>query len=118
MAQLKQKVNGMRYLSVMIFKGMPGDFSNDGVTSDTKDKIYLVPSEFGNITEEDIQCSPNHPVVLNVVKRKIAGDVYTSLKPAVIEGHSMFGGCFAWSNDSRFRKHISELPLPVHDRVE
>ena len=112
----------MRYLSVMIYKGMhdgiSGDCTNDGVTSDTKDKVYLVPCEFGNITEEDIQCSPKSHIVLNVVKRKIAGDQYMHLKPEVVAGHSMFGGNFAWSSDSRFRKHVSELPLPVHDRVE
>lgn len=108
----------MRFLSVMIYKGMSEDCTNDGVTADTKGKIYLVPCEVGAISQEDVNRSPERYVVFNIVKRKLGDKEYTNLKPAVIEGHSMFGGNFAWSCDSRFRNHVSELPLPVHDRVE
>ena len=97
---------------------MSEDCTNDGVTADTKDKTYLVPCEFGSITDEDIRRSPDRHVVLDVVKRKVGGKEYTHLKPAVVTSHSMFGGNFAWSCDSRFRNHVSDLPLPVHDRVE
>ena len=31
--------------------------------------------------------------------------------------HTMFGGNFVWSSDSRFRR-ISEGPIQIHDRIE
>lgn len=44
----------------------------------------------------------------------------THVKPVNVEDEAwkMFGGNFVWSNDSRFRREVSELPLPLHDRVE
>ena len=111
----------MRYLSVMIYKAMDEDFTNNGATAITKGKIFVVPCEEGPLTEEEVRRIPERYVVLEFDDRMIRGQKHTRLVPMVDEpGFSnkvMFGGNFAWSCDSRFRR-ISDLPLPVHDRVE
>lgn len=59
-------------------------------------------------------------IYLKLVKRNIMGKEYVSVEPVNVgEGDwKMFSGKFVWSSDSRFRKDVSERPLPVHDRVE
>lgn len=44
---------------------------------------------------------------------------YNFFRPDVIPAgyHSMFGGNFVWTSDSRF-SNIYKYPVPVHDRVE
>jgi len=58
---------------------------------------------------------------LKLIKRDIFGKTVLSAEP-INYGHEgkskMFGGSFIWSTDSRFRNHVSESPIALHDRVE
>lgn len=61
---------------------------------------------------------------LRIVRRQLYGEVYLHLAPADCVNeqgkqikHTMFGGNFAYTSDSRFRR-IAAYPLPIHDRVE
>lgn len=59
----------------------------------------------------------NRPA-LKLVRRELFGSTYIHAVPAELEGrHTMFGGNFIYTSDSRFR-NISNQPIPIHDRVE
>lgn len=48
--------------------------------------------------------------------KKVSGEIYYFLKPYHLrDKHTMMGGCFVYSCDSRFPLN---RPLPLHDRVE
>lgn len=59
---------------------------------------------------------------LKLVERTLFGKKYIHAEPVNFEGttfkQKMFGGNFVWSTDSRFRDDVSELPIPLHDRIE
>ena len=50
---------------------------------------------------------------MNLGDKKYIYAVPTALK----NEHTMFGGNFIWTSDSRLNK-VSSYPIPVHDRVE
>ena len=103
-------MNEPKFLPVNIYRSGNSDCSNNGATSKA-DRMVVECSE-GWMTIEDVE--RNGYEVLLIDKNRFK----TFLKPASISGHSSFGGCFAWSSDSRFRREISESPLAIHDRVE
>lgn len=59
---------------------------------------------------------------LQLVKRNLFGKEYIHAEPVNFKNtkfkQKMFGGNFVWSSDSRFRDDVSELPVPLHDRIE
>ena len=99
-----------KFLPVDIYRSGKSDCSNNGATAKT-DRMVVECSE-GWMSIEDVE--RNGYEVLRISQNRFK----TFLKPASISGHSSFGGCFAWSSDSRFRQVISESPLAIHDRVE
>jgi len=112
----KDKINestvGLEALPVQVYKSSLGDSSSNGITS-KNDRLLLVfdglSSPFKTNEDEDY---------LVLIKRNIGGKEYLSAKPqSLIESntHSMFGGNFIFTSDSRFP---SSYPIPVHDRVE
>lgn len=114
--EFKQKTNesvsGLDALPVSIYKSPLGDSSANGITS-KNDRLLLVfdglNSPFKTNEGEDY---------LVLIKRNIGSEEYLSAKPqSLIESntHSMFGGNFIFTSDSRFP---SSYPIPVHDRVE
>ena len=64
--------------------------------------------------------TPERPMVKIEVRKLTHGD-YLTARPCDSEGNmrkgGMFGGCFIYSSDSRFRA-ISAYPVPLHDRFE
>lgn len=104
-------------LNVYIFKSDLGDASNWGVTSRTIKGLCITnvqgPSE----------PSEAYPAA-KLVKRSVGNVV---IRPDEIpEGKwTMFGGCFAYTSDSRFSEAVQKLsgypfgfPVAIHDRVE
>lgn len=104
------------YISVEIFRN-GSDCTNNGVSSPEKSsgKIFLVPCAGGNWKEDEVLDNPDRFVVLEI--KEPATNMH--LRPVSAGGAwTMFGGNFAWTSDSRFRKSVSENPLRIHDRIE
>ena len=101
-----------KFISINVLRDSSGDCTNCGLSS-TYDILYIEHKE-GWISEE------NAPEALRVdlVKRNLFGSTYLNFKPSNLNRHSMAGGNFAWSCDSRFREAISDQPVPIHDRIE
>jgi hypothetical protein len=74
----------------------------------------VVPCEDGFLSEEDVV--DRGYVVLEL--KKIMDSV--NFRPSNIPAgtHSMFGGNFVYSSDSRFGRKYGRQPIHVHDRVE
>lgn len=85
------------------------DCSNGGISSQTKQVILV-----GQGIPEIFTPSADTPAV---ELRMLGGRV--NAKPAAVEGQPepwwMFGGCFIYTNDSRFP---AEAPIALHDRCE
>ena len=102
----------MRYLPVNVYRSDLGDCTNGGVTADPNN-LFVVPCEDGFMTEEGL--ADRHDVVF-LEPAEIQGSLY--FKPRSIKGHSMAGGNFVYTSDSRFSRTYSNQPVRVHDRVE
>ena len=104
----------MNYLPVNVYRSAGSDCTLNGVTS-TDDYSLVVPCEDGHITDESIENSDTPVVVL------IYGEILGSphFKPET-QGHhhSMMGGNFVYSSDSRFSRKYGNQPIAVHDRFE
>jgi len=102
----------MTNLLSFIYQSPLGDSSNNGLSSKSKtlSLYHGEPDvEFLESLEED---------QLILVKRTLFGESYDYAVPVSIylsEKHSMFGGNFAYSSDSRFP---TGSPIKIHDRVE
>jgi len=102
----------MKYLPVNVYRNDLGDCTNGGVTGNP-DNMFVVPCEDGFLTDEGL--AGRHNVVF-LEPAEIMGSLY--FKPRGITGHSMAGGNFVYTSDSRFGKTYSGQPVRVHDRVE
>lgn len=93
------------------------DTSSQNVVSRKFNKTILVTD---GVKGDSFSVMSNEPYI-KLVKRNLLGKEFLSAEPVnfgVDKNHKMFGGDFVWSSDSRFRKDISERPIPLHDRVE
>jgi hypothetical protein len=108
-------------LTAWIFRANHGDFSNGG-PSGKYDEVLVVDDEVGGPAELDSY--RQFPVRL--VRREIRGEEYVHAVPLLCEefpgferfsGHTMFGGTFIYTSDSRLRDACA-YPIPLHDRVE
>lgn len=91
------------------------DCTNNGISRRFAE--ILIEHPRGN-EEVDLDNPPENFCVLRTLE--FNGKPYYRLIPYYLDKngkHSMFGGNFAYSSDSRFRE-LSEYPLPIHDRVE
>lgn len=104
----------IRVLSANVFKHYE-DCSNGGITS--RHGEILIPHSKG-WQEVDTENLPENFCRLESLE--FGGKPHLRFIPAIVKDSGkwcMFGGCFAYSSDSRFRD-ISEYPIPIHDRVE
>jgi len=100
----------MSNILTFVLRNSMGDSTNNGLTS----KVNKVNLHYG--PDMDIDNIPNDELIL--VERTLFGKQSNYAVPASIfkSGvHSMFGGNFIHTSDSRFP---SEAPIKVHDRVE
>lgn len=92
-----------------------GNCSNHGISEKYK-KIYI-PDDHGPVNLDSENLPDNYCIVEEI---NINGKTYRHLTPLYIikQGrHSMFGGAFAYTSDSRFASKYT-YPLPIHDRIE
>ncbi len=98
------------WISILESKDI-GNCSNNGI-SNRYNKVLIIGEQFPTIFSEK---DPDK--VVYVYTRFLFGKYHHVLKPLVLKAReSMFGGCFAWSSDSRFRK-VFDQPISLHDRV-
>lgn len=100
-----------------IFRSSDEDFSNGGVSS-VNDRVYIVNAEGPNLGEA------HFPYV--ILKRGAFNSVIAVPEDAIKKGiHTMAGGTFIHSHDSRFTSAIEKLigyrfygAVSFHDRIE
>lgn len=100
----------MKTILACVFRNSLGDCSNSGLTS-REDTLVL---HYGSGL--DLDMIPGDELVL--VERTLFGKESNYAIPAEIlrsGRHSMFGGNFIYTSDSRFP---SDAPIKVHDRLE
>lgn len=104
-----------RYLLVYVYRAADGvDCSLHGVTSRFT-QLY-VPCPGGNYTLEDL--ADKRDQMLEVIPPAMPGCPYRFRPTCIPKGkHSMAGGNFVHSTDSRFSAEYG-APISVHDRVE
>jgi len=107
-----------KFLLAFIYKSPLADSTNGGLSSQT-DRQLLIESPEGNIFEEDLNMAvaeTGRQVLDHLVI--ISKNGYVKAVPSKIlkaGKHSMFGGNFIYTSDSRFP---SDYPIPIHDRIE
>jgi len=110
----------LRGISVSILRdaSLGVDCTLNGVTSPAnapRGTAILMGVPDGNYTEDDL---PAGVPVLVIERRKIGGKEYITAKPRGEKRWCMAGGNFVYSCDGRFREHVCEYPISVHDRIE
>ena len=101
----------MKSILTFTLRDSLGDCTNNGLTS-KQDKLEL----FFNVNDSDINNLPDDALVL--IKKSFMGKPFYFAKPVSLvksDRHSMFGGNFIYTSDSRFP---FDAPIKVHDRVE
>ena len=101
----------MNYLTVEVYRTAGIDCTNNGVTSETS-QTFVVPCEFGPISSD--WAEEREYVIL--VPGKAGNRMH--VKPEGVGRHTMFGGNFVYSSDSRFKENYGSNPIHVHDRIE
>jgi hypothetical protein len=107
----------MKGLICSIYQNPNGNFSMRGISTRATE-VLLVP-------DPDAHCDFGIPKIFDAADlpvvvlrtRKIGDKEYLRAVPVELTKgiHSMMGGCFIWSSDSRFP---ADYPIPLHDRVE
>lgn len=103
----------MRYISVKLYTSSLGTASNGGVSETNPDRL-CVPCTDGNLSEMDI--IENGYSVLILMSNPYNPGYFVPLELA--QRHTMAGGSFIWTTDSRFRRVYGDHPIALHDRVE
>ena len=113
-------------LTIDIFKWKRQSASNGSVTS-TWDEAVAVSQLLPRI---DSGARPGSQGLQQIPVLMLLADPYgrAILIPRDLfkaRRHTMFGGCFGWSPDSRFREAVRfltksavDFPVPIHDRTE
>ena len=103
----------MPHTLTFVLRNALGDSTANGLTS-REDSIILHHGQ--DVDLADLTLIPDDELVL--VERELFGKPAWYAKPAGLlksNTHSMFGGNFIYTSDSRFP---SRAPIQVHDRVE
>lgn len=101
-----------KYIMADILKPGYGDCSNGGITH--RFDHVLIECEDGPIEREE---EPEN--ALRLIERKTPAGTFLQLFPLDAEKKwYMFGGCFAYSSDSRFNRISGGAPLQIMDRYE
>lgn len=108
---------GLKGLHVSIYRDSdPCDCTMGGVSSVAHGRTALtvVDDRIAGVFEADEEA----PAV-ELVRREIGGQTYVHAKPYGETRHTMFGGNFLHTSDSRLREATgTSYPIPIHDRIE
>ena len=106
----------MKVLPIHILKHDNSSCSNNGISEKYNEAYLICDDGYIDIDEDNL---PNN--LVKVVTKNVLGEEYKHIEPYAKKPSNkagyMFGGCFCFCSDSRFRK-ISKYPLPLHDRTE
>lgn len=95
-----------------------GDCSNGGPSSKF-DTFTLVAAPYGPPITGPFAPSERAPALVLFEKRLLSGRAYYYAVPeSLLSRHTMAGGNFAYTSDSRFREATAGYPISIHDRVE
>jgi hypothetical protein len=113
-------------IAIDIFKSRQQSFSNGGVTAEWDEAIavsQLLP-RLDNGIRPGAQ-GPQQVPILMLLADKYGRAILVPRDLLEQRRWTMFGGCFGWSTDSRFREAVGlltrsavDFPVPIHDRVE
>ncbi len=103
----------MKGLRVDIFKHGAQSFSNKGISTFCEEAT-IVGEGIAEIFEADELRAPAVKIIVREGMPVIAVPIENKVKGM---NGPMFGGCFIYSSDSRFRA-ISKGPIALHDRFE
>lgn len=109
-----------RGLLVSIYRHPRADCTNGGVTCPARaptSQAILLGIPGGNYVEGDL---PEDLPVFEIerVLLRVGEPKYIRARPVGETRRTMAGGNFIYTSDSRFRQHVCEYPISVHDRVE
>ena len=104
----------MNYLIVDVYRNAGIDCTNNGVTSETSPTplAFVVPCESGPISGDWAEEMEYVILVPGTAGNRM------HMKPQGVSGHTMFGGNFVYTSDSRFGELYGTAPIHVHDRIE
>lgn len=98
-----------------------GDCTLKGVTSpavNPRGQILLLGIPGGNYSEDDVPLHQAKGIPVMVVRKRVmGGEEYVDAVPYGEKRHTMAGGNFLYSHDSRFRS-VCQYPISAHDRIE
>jgi hypothetical protein len=101
-------------LSVSVYRDADGsDCTLGGVTS--KYKSFVLLSQDENAEGQVFEPSEKSPAL---IIRERGGYVWAEPVDKPTGRIGMMGGNFVYSSDSRYRRGVSQGPIPVHDRFE
>ena len=105
----------MKGLIVEIYKNPMFKGCSNGGISGKVESVTIVGDGIPEIFEASDDC----PAV-KIVRRNIFNGEYVHAEPIEepTEVGWMAGGAFIYSSDSRFRQHINQYPISLHDRQE
>ena len=113
-------------VAIDIFKSRQQSFSNGGMTAEWNEAIavsQLLPRLDNGIRPGSR--GPRQAPILMLLADKYGRAILVPRPLVHASRHTMFGGCFGWSPDSRFREVVRlltrsavDFPVPIHDRVE
>ena len=116
----------IRGITIDIFKAKQQSFSNGGVTTEWDEAIAV--SQLLPRLDDGIRPGSQGPQQMPILRLVADKHGRAILVPRdLLDQHrwTMFGGCFGWSTDSRFREAVRllthssvDFPVPIHDRVE
>lgn len=111
---------GLKGLHVSILRS-DTDCTGGGVTNAVRGatQALLLGIEDGIYDEADaLRALARGTPVLVVVRRQFGSETYVTAKPWGEERHTMAGGNFVYSHDSRYRSSVCQYPISVHDRID
>lgn len=111
--QLLEEAPVYKGFHVSVYRNASGyDCTNNGISS-RFNTILLVGEDVPAIFSEK-----DPEKVIFIKKTEYSGNCYLFFQPLIYDDrHTMFGGNFAYTSDSRFRNLFAN-PVPIHDRIE
>ena len=93
-----------------------------GLFSSNVNEVTVVSADEGEKAAQTGLVGHSYCPAVIVVQRVVCGKPYLTAYPCDKDGkpddNRMFGGCFIYSCDSRFRSQFGDYPIPLHDRKE
>lgn len=98
-----------------------GNCSNNGLSHQHKEAMIVSNIKELQIFDITPKSELTNPLIM-IKTKNVGGEEYIYAEPLDSIDKSnvgwMMGGTFIYSCDSRFKRHVSQYPIPLHDRQE